>query len=293
MEEFVKSPLNYVGGKFKILDQIFKYFPTNINNFYDLFCGGLNVSINVNCNGVIYSNDIQKQVIDLYEYFKNNDIETILDYIEKTIMEWGLNKDNEKGYLDFRSNYIKDKKPIDFFILNCHSFNNSFRFNLSGGFNMHFGKRDFNLQTLINLKEFITKLKNKNINFSNFNFVDFDLTNISKSDYVYIDPPYLITTAVYNKFWGDKEELKLLNTLSDLNERGIRFGLSNVLELNGKSNDILKKWILDGDYNVYDIDISYSNSSHHKKIRGGAQKEVFITNYTTTPINSLSKDSLF
>lgn len=35
----IKSPMNYIGNKYRILDQI-KVFPDNINNFVDLFCGG-------------------------------------------------------------------------------------------------------------------------------------------------------------------------------------------------------------------------------------------------------------
>lgn len=34
--KFIKSPLNYVGGKFKLLPQIIPLFPTNINRFFDL-----------------------------------------------------------------------------------------------------------------------------------------------------------------------------------------------------------------------------------------------------------------
>ena len=46
----IKSPLNYIGGKAKILDQILPLFPKEIDNFIDLFAGGCNVGINVNAN---------------------------------------------------------------------------------------------------------------------------------------------------------------------------------------------------------------------------------------------------
>ncbi|MCA6072598.1 MAG: DNA adenine methylase, partial [Endomicrobium sp.] len=42
-ETFIKSPLNYVGGKYKILPQIIPLFPKDINCFVDLFAGGANV----------------------------------------------------------------------------------------------------------------------------------------------------------------------------------------------------------------------------------------------------------
>jgi len=41
--KIIKSPLNYIGGKYKILNQILPLFPENINCFVDLFAGGCNV----------------------------------------------------------------------------------------------------------------------------------------------------------------------------------------------------------------------------------------------------------
>ena len=43
----IKSPLNYVGGKYKLLSQILPLFPKEIDTFYDLFGGGFNVGISV------------------------------------------------------------------------------------------------------------------------------------------------------------------------------------------------------------------------------------------------------
>lgn len=40
MNSYIKSPLNYVGGKYKLLNEIIPLFPENINTFVDLF-GGL------------------------------------------------------------------------------------------------------------------------------------------------------------------------------------------------------------------------------------------------------------
>ena len=48
----VSSPLNYIGGKFKLLPQILPLFPKEINNFVDMFCGGLNVAANIKAKNV-------------------------------------------------------------------------------------------------------------------------------------------------------------------------------------------------------------------------------------------------
>ena len=42
-----QSAINYTGGKFKLIPQLLPLFPSNINNFYDVFAGGANVTINV------------------------------------------------------------------------------------------------------------------------------------------------------------------------------------------------------------------------------------------------------
>lgn len=36
----VKSPLNYTGSKFKLLDQLIPLFPSDIKIFADMFTGG-------------------------------------------------------------------------------------------------------------------------------------------------------------------------------------------------------------------------------------------------------------
>lgn len=38
--QYLKSPLNYVGGKYRLLSQIMPYFPDKIDTFVDLFSGG-------------------------------------------------------------------------------------------------------------------------------------------------------------------------------------------------------------------------------------------------------------
>lgn len=62
----IQSPLNYTGGKFKLLPQILPLFPGKIDQFVDLFCGGCNVGLNVTANKVIY-NDLDENVINLYK----------------------------------------------------------------------------------------------------------------------------------------------------------------------------------------------------------------------------------
>jgi hypothetical protein len=70
---YLKSPLNYIGGKEKLLSQIFPLFPGKINTFIDLFCGGCSVGLNVNANKVIF-NDKNTHLVNIYNVLKNQPI---------------------------------------------------------------------------------------------------------------------------------------------------------------------------------------------------------------------------
>ena len=116
-------------------------------------------------------------------------------------------------------------------------------------------------------------------NFDKFNFDDYN-----QNDFVYCDPPYLITTGTYNDGkrgftgWTKKEEKNLLRILSELNNKNIKFALSNVLKHKGESNDILMEWITRNNFYVVHLNKDYSNSNYQTK-NNNITDEVLITNY--------------
>ena len=279
---YVKSPLNYIGGKHKLLKQILPLFPTDINNFVDLFAGGLNVGININANK-IYANDINNYVIDILKSFKEQDTKQIINHIESRIEEFGLSKTNEEGFLKFRAYYNSSKDPLDLYTLICFSFNYQFRFNNNHEYNNPFGRNrsQFSDELKKKLIRFINEIKSKNIEFLCYDFEKFDFSSFNKSDLIYCDPPYLITTGAYNdgnrgfKDWNISQEKKLLCLLEMLDKKGIRFALSNVLNHKGNKNDILIDW--SKNYKIHKLNYSYSNSSHNTS--RGESEEVLITNF--------------
>lgn len=296
----IKSPLNYIGGKFKILTQILPLFPRDINNFVDLFAGGCNVGINVNANKVFF-NDNLIYLVEMYKQFQLNEIEITLKHIENRINKFKLTLTNEDGYKQLRELYNKQKNPLDLFVLIAFSFNHQIRFNNSHEFNNPFGRdrSSFNSSMKQNLEQFIIKLKETEVVFSDVCFENFDFSFLSYNDFVYCDPPYLITNGTYNdgkrgfKGWTEKEEIALLKTLDKLNSQNIKFALSNVLEHKGKSNDILKKWIKNNsNYKINYIDFNYSNSNYQTIIRDkNASVEMLVTN--CEPQEPLKAKTLF
>jgi len=287
-KSIIKSPLNYIGGKAKILDQILPLFPKEINNFIDLFAGGCNVGINVNVNKV-YFNDNLTYLIEMYKTFQNNELDTTISHIENRIKEFELSLTNEVGFKKMREQYNKQKNPLDLFVLIAFSFNHQIRFNNSHEFNNPFGRErsSFNATMKQNLEKFIIRIKETNIGFANVCFNNFDFSFLNNNDFVYCDPPYLITTGTYNdgkrgfKGWTEKEEKQLLKILDNLDSKNIKFALSNVLEHKGKSNDILKSWVSNkSNYKINFIEFHYSNSNYQTLVRDkNSSVEVLITNY--------------
>jgi DNA adenine methylase len=286
-EKYLKSPLNYIGGKQKILSQILPLFPQSIGTFVDLFAGGCNVGVNITANKIIF-NDNLTHLIDMYKSFSRNDLKKTILHIQEKIAQFNLSLTNEEGYKKLREHYNKYKNPLDLFVLIAFSFNHQIRFNNSHEFNNPFGRErsSFNATMKSNLERFIYKIKNNNIVFTNANFEDFDFSTLMNNDFVYCDPPYLITTGTYNDGkrgftgWNEKEEQKLFDVLNILNQRNIQFALSNVLEHKGKSNDLLKQWIKKNNYITNYIHADYSNSNYqtiHKEKNSSV--EVLITNY--------------
>lgn len=284
----IKSPLNYIGGKSRLLSQILPLFPAKIENFVDLFAGGCNVGINVKAEK-IYLNDNLTYLIEMYKAFQKNNLDFTIKHIENRIKEFNLSLTNEEGYREMRKKYNEKKNPTDLFVLIAYSFNHQIRFNNKHEFNNPFGKERscFNSSMKQNLENFIIKIKETNIDFVNVCFNNFDFDKLTSDDFVYCDPPYLITTGTYNdgkrgfKGWSEIEEKQLLKQLDYLNDNKIKFGLSNVLEHKGKSNDILTTWIASNpNYKINFIDFNYSNSNYQTLNRNkNASTEVLITNY--------------
>lgn len=302
-KKYIASPLNYTGGKLKLLPQILPLFPKKIETFVDLFCGGCNVGVNVNAEK-IFCNDSNEKLIEFFNYLKNTDYKAFFRQISKVIEEFHLSNTAENGYSfygcnssaglssynrehflvlreNFNSLQTKDSYYFaKFYILIVYAFNNQIRFNSKGFYNLPVGKRDFNKRMSEKLETFMSSIAN--IEFTSKDFREFKTEILTQNDFVYADPPYLITCASYNELdgWNENNEIDLLKMLDKLNERKLRFALSNVLSAKGKVNNILDSWLnKNPEYKCYHLNFDYKNSNYHKTERINKADEVLITNY--------------
>ena len=281
--KYIFSPIYYMGNKYKLLKYILPLFPDNIENFYDLFGGSGVVSINVSAKNKYY-NEINENVYNLFKMFQDNKPEQLDEYISGKIKEFNIKHfdknykehiDEQQAYYDFRNYYnsqdVKDYR--DLYILICYSMNHLMRFNSKNEFNASVGS------TQRYVKEYIYNayepMKQVNISCKNYKEVP-----IKENCFVYCDPPYFNTLAVYNEKiayggWSIKDDLELFEYLEHLDKRNIKFGLSNVFKNRGKTNEHLIEWCDKNNWEVYHLGRNYNPFS-----KGNSNNdEVYITNY--------------
>jgi len=263
-----RSPLFYMGDKFKLLDQLKNQFPNKINNFIEPFTGGGSVFLNIDANKYLL-NDRDKHLIGLHKHLlKSSKNPKLFFYnIKKTLDKYKLSKSYEKdivpqnlrkkfvktyyakfnkeGYTKLKNDFNGDTKLnyTSLYILLILGFNRILRFNANGKFNLPVGNVDFNKNTALALNNYFKIIKTKKVKFYNQDYKKFLMNiNFKKDDFLYCDPPYLITAGEYNKYWNENDENELLKKLDELNKNKVKWALSNVIEYKGKTNKILINW---------------------------------------------------
>ncbi len=282
-----------MGNKKKLIYKgLVDLFPKNIDRFIDLFAGSAIVSMNVNAKSYLI-NDIDTHLYDLYAMFKIFSSGAIIRHIENRIKEYGLAKERtshktfeddrveryKAAYISFRDFYNKsDRFILDFYTLMFYSFSQQFRFNSKNNFNMPCGNDYFSEKNKEYIKNGCNFFKRDCVEIKNNDYKVLNIEELSENDFVYLDPPYFNTTAVYNENggWIENNENDLYEFCENLNTNGIKFGMSNVFENKGIKSQKLIDWCEKNNWNVYAFDkVSYSACG-----RGNSNaKEVFITNY--------------
>ena len=295
-----RSPLFYVGDKYKLMAEIKQHFPKNINNFIEPFVGGGSVFLNTDANKYTL-NDIDSYIFELHKLLTNKSskpkefIEKCLEIIdgfglsksfkedlvpESLKQEWKKTyyaKFNKDGFqrlkLDFNSLHEKDYFKL--YVLLIYGFNRMLRFNAQGKYNLPVGNVDFNKNVFNALNDYFRLVNTKSIDWNNLDYKMF-IQNLEfeENDFIYFDPPYLITFSEYNKLWNEINERELIQTLNDLDSKNVRWAVSNVIEYKNKTNPIFLEW--SKKFNVYPIKSNYI-SYHDNTVK--IFKEVLVTNY--------------
>jgi DNA adenine methylase len=295
-----RSPLFYVGDKYKLLNEILPYFPKDVDRFIEPFTGGGSVFLNVEAKNYLL-NDIDKNVCQLHKFLMKHSKkpDTFFKEVERIILEYNLSRSFKEDivpaelklkykktyYAKFnKDNFNKLKSDFNnseqdnlykFYVLLIYGFNRMIRFNRSGNYNLPVGNVDFNRNVVDALNRYFGNVKKANIEINNLDYLEFlKKVKPTEKDFLYFDPPYLITFSEYNKLWNESNEIDLIKTLDKLNESGVRFAVSNVTHYKEKENKTFNDW--SKKYSVIPIKSNYI-SYHDNSIK--TFKEVLITNY--------------
>ena len=278
--EFNRSPFFYVGDKFKLLSQLRENFPKEIERLVEPFCGGGSVFLNTPAKEYVL-NDIDNNMVALHKFliaYSKNETEFWAN-VEKIINQYHLSatykgmvipqelrtefpktyfaKYNKEAYTALRSDYNAHKDDLmRLYMLLIYGFNRMLRFNAKGDFNLPVGNVDFNDNVVKALTSYFNYVRDKEIQFYSMDFEEFlNSLELTEKDFVYLDPPYLITFSEYNKLWDEDSEMRLIKVLDELNERGIRFAVSNVLWHRKKYNGTFNLWAQK--YNIVRVKSNY------------------------------------
>ena len=229
-----------------------------------------------------YSNDVDSfwskltDIINGYGLSASFLGRTVPDEYKINFVKTYYAKYNKEAYMKLRADFNSDKSDLlKLYVLLIYGFNRMLRFNGNGDFNLPVGNVDFNQNVVNALNAYFEYVSEKDIELFNLDFEDFlAKIELTTDDFIYLDPPYLISFSEYNKLWNPETERRLLSVLDDLNSRHIRFAVSNIIRHKNMYNEIFDTW--SKKYNVIDITSNYI--SFHDNTQKGSY-EVLITNY--------------
>ena len=264
----IKYLVRWVGGKNRLIPEIDKRIPKNINAQYDTyvepFVGGGSVMFHILNNynfKKIYVNDKNKELINLYLSIKNFPKEMV-DKIEKLDLKYlSLDVSKKKEMYHLIRNYynrikLKDEKInlekanlLMFLMRMC--FNGVYRVNKKGEFNTSIGSFLTRSFRKISKEEIFTISEQlENVIFFSKDFSELE-DLISDKTFFYLDPPYLPETdkQEHIRYTPDgfsiDEQKRLKEFINKINLKGGKFILSNSDTENGFFYDLYKEYVID------------------------------------------------
>ncbi|MDE7324832.1 MAG: DNA adenine methylase [Lachnospiraceae bacterium] len=275
-----KNPLvapvvKWVGGKRQLLDDLMPLFPKRVTTYCEPFLGGGAVLFKLQPK-IAYVNDINLELIHMYEVIRDN--------VDELIIALGEHQNQEEYFYSVRD-WDRDKKRYEqltkiqraarIIYLNKTCYNGLFRVNNAGEFNTPFGHyKKPNIVNAPTLKAVNSYFQNAQLTFSSVDYAEV-LGNVMKGTFVYLDPPYdpVSDTANFTGYakggFDRSEQIRLRQCCDELNRRGIKFMLSN------SATDFIRE-----QYAAYNITIVKAKRAiNSNAAKRGQVDEVVVRNY--------------
>lgn len=217
--------IKWTGSKRYQAEDIVKYFPKEIDTYYEPFIGGGSVFRQLldnkhKINKYICS-DINQDLINLWNVIKNNPQQLFHEYLQRWETLKQKEGDQKKEYFyKIRNNYNYSKNVFDFYFLTRTCLNGLIRYNSKNQFNsaFHYGRDGIIPEKLKRIiYDWHNKIKSNNIIFT---CKPYNEIIPKEDDFMYLDPPYANTDAMYfgkiqyECFWEWIRKLKCKYALS-------------------------------------------------------------------------------
>lgn len=276
--ELVKPFLKWAGGKRQLQTTLRTHLPSqwdrNLKSYFEPFIGGGALFFDLQpAHATI--NDSNPQLINCYT--------VIRDAVDELITELRKHINEEAYYYNLRDwdrqDIFPTKSKVELaariIFLNKTCYNGLFRVNAAGQFNVPFGRyNNPNILDMAVLKAVSEYLQTSKINMLNQDFQS-AVTDAQQGDFIYFDPPYdpVSSTASFTSYYTNKfnkdEQIRLKETVDELNHRGCYVLLSNAY------TDFIKD--LYGDY--HQVKVLATRSINSVGTKRGKVPEILIKNY--------------
>ncbi|MBI0130484.1 MULTISPECIES: DNA adenine methylase [Snodgrassella] len=232
-KQLIAPVLKWAGGKRQLLDTLIPLVPKDYSVYCEPFVGGGALFFALQPQSACI-NDVNHELIRVYTVIKN-DVDVLIEQLKQfqnnkdqfyEIRSWDRNKDKYTHLSDI-------EKAARIIYLNRTCFNGLFRVNASGEFNVPFG--NYANPNIVNepvLRAISFYFNNSEIVFNAVDYAEI-LKNLPDNAFVYLDPPYdpVSVTANFTSYTKDgfsrDEQIRLRKCCDELNERSIKFMLSN------------------------------------------------------------------
>lgn len=199
-ERSLRPPLKWAGGKRWFLPIIRKYWKGYENRrLVEPFCGGLGVALGLSPTNALL-NDANPHLINFYKWIQKG-LTITIDIRNKESVYYS-NRERFNQHVREKTAQSDEAAQL-FYYLNRTGFNGLCRFNLSGEFNVPYGRYS-------NPLRFMSDFSSYRQRFSKWRFVrhDFEKLTIKPDDFIYADPPYDVDFTTYSRggfSWEDQE----------------------------------------------------------------------------------------
>ena len=222
-----RSLLKWAGSKARIMDTLRQHLPAG-SRLIEPFTGSASVFLNTDYDSYLLA-DINPDLIGLFNAIKNQP-NLLTGAARVYFSDWN----NEEKYYSARNgfNAANDDfiRAVMFLYLNRHCYNGLCRYNLSGEFNVPYGKYKAPYFPENEIRQFAEKARN-----AVFLCLDFEETieMAGAGDVIYCDPPYIPTssTANFTKYhtagFTPADHGRMIAALQAAAARGCRVVVSN------------------------------------------------------------------